>query len=75
MGEVVEFNGITRLDIPVSRIFKSAQKEALEGAIVIGWTEDGEFYFASSYASGPEILWLFEIAKKKLLEVEIDNGV
>jgi hypothetical protein len=36
--------------------------------IIIGETDDGEFYFASSKASGPDVLWDLEKAKLVLLQ-------
>lgn len=60
---------ITRLDIPCERVLNGALKANLKEAVVVGFDSDGEFYFASSQADGGDILWLFELAKKKLLEV------
>lgn len=69
MAEVLSWNGVTMLDIPVSQTLESAQKADLEDCLVIGWGKDGEPYFASSMASGPETLWLIEICKKRLMEM------
>ena len=71
MGEVIEASFVTRLDIPAERVLRQAGESGLETAIVIGWDSDGEFYFASSAADGGDVLWLLEVAKKKLLEVEL----
>lgn len=68
-GKVVEWNGITRLDLPVERILGKALEADLDSAVVIGWGKDGELYFASSYAGGPEVLWLLETAKRDLLAI------
>ena len=57
-GKILEFNGIT--------------KEAdLEEVVIIGFDKCGEFYFSSNKADGGCILWLMEVAKKKLLEIDI----
>ncbi len=66
---VVEFNGITTLDIPPTRILAKAAGAKLKSCVVVGYGEDGEFYFASSIADGGTVVWLMEIAKKRLLEV------
>lgn len=66
---VVVFTGITKLDVPVERILAGAMVANLEGAVVVGVDKDGEFYFASSWADGSDVLWWLEIAKKKLLEI------
>lgn len=67
-GKLVYFNGVTRLDIPASRILENAPRN-MKTAVVIGYDENGEFYFASSAADGGNVLWLLETAKKKLLEI------
>lgn len=65
---IVEFDGITSLDIPPPRILAKAAGAKLESVVVIGFREDGNFYFASSGADGGDVLWLLELAKKQLLE-------
>ena len=69
MGEVVEGNFITRLDIPAERILQKALEAGLETVVITGYDADGNEYFASSVADGGETLWLLERAKKQLLEV------
>lgn len=67
-ADVVEFTGISRLDIPAERVLDWARDEDLLSAIVIGKTADGELYFASSLADGGAVLWLLEVVKRQLLE-------
>lgn len=38
------------------------------GVVMIGYDADGDFVFDSSFADGGDVLWLLEVAKKKLLE-------
>lgn len=64
---VINLPVVTRLDIPSERVLAEAVKEDLEFVVVIGETKDGGFYFASSKASGPDILWQLEQAKLALL--------
>jgi hypothetical protein len=71
MGEVVELPVITRLDIPPERTLNAALKKGLAEVVVIGFDQDGDFYFASSKSDGGGVIWLLEMAKKKLLEVDI----
>lgn len=66
---IIEFNGITTLPIPVDRILNRALEAELSTVLVIGWSADGSFYFCGSDPSGPENLWLLELAKKALIEV------
>lgn len=66
--KIIPLNNITRLDLPVDRVLESA-KEQLSGVVILGYTTDGDEYFASTFADGGEVLWLIERSKKALLEV------
>ena len=70
---IVDFPGVTRLDIPAERVLEWASKKDLKSVVVMGYTEDGDEYFASSIADGGEVVWLIERAKLKLLTVEPDD--
>lgn len=76
MSNIVDFNGLTTLNMQADRVLESATGN-LEDAIVIGYNKDGEFYFASSVADGGDILWLLESAKKRLLDnaAELEKGL
>lgn len=60
---------VTTLDIPIERVLDGAKEAELKRVVVIGYKEGEEFYFSSSFSSGPEVVWLLEHAKKRLLEV------
>lgn len=64
---VVILQNVTRLDIPPERVLEAALKADLKRAFVIGETQDGETYFASSIADGADVVWLMEICKEALL--------
>lgn len=68
MGKVIQFQGITRLDLEPDVVLEN-NKGKLDGLVILGWGKDGEEYFASSYADGADVLWLLERCKKMLLEV------
>ena len=57
MDNVIPLGNITRLDLPPDQILDSS-KGKMEGVVLIGWTTEGELYFASSYADGGDVLWL-----------------
>ena len=61
MPAVVELGMVTSLDIPPERVLRNAVGQRVDSAIVIGYDEDGEFYFASSKADGGAVLWLLDI--------------
>ena len=65
---VIPLNMVTRLDLPVDQILEKA-KTQLKGVVIIGYDNDGDQYFASTYADGGDILWLLEQCKKQLLGV------
>jgi hypothetical protein len=72
--KVVAFPGITKLDIPAKRILRKAIKEKVTEVVICGYDEDGEMFIASSIASGPEIMWLLEVGKMRLLEAFKELG-
>lgn len=68
---VIPFNGVTRLPIPVERVLQGAQDAGLTEVVVTGYREeDGAYYFASSEPDGPSCVWLLEKAKLELLRME-----
>ena len=67
-ASIVNFPGITYLDLPADRILEGSIGK-LESVIVIGYTADGEEYFASSIADGADCVWLLERMKLKLLRI------
>lgn len=69
---VVNFPGITKLDIPPERILEGALEKGLQAAVVVGYDADGNLYFSSSYADGAEVVWLFELAKRRLMDIVAD---
>ena len=72
MGEVIPLGGITRIDLPTNQVLDAVKGHCTDGVVVLGFDDDGDFYFASSIADGGSIIWLMELAKKHLLDVEVD---
>lgn len=68
MSNVVKFTGITFLDMPPDIILEGALGK-LESVIVLGYTNDGEEYFAASMADGADALWHLQRAAHKLLSM------
>ncbi len=66
MGEVVDLNVVTRLNLDPDRVLNAAAGE-LQQVIIMGYTKDGDEYFASSISDGPDCLWLIERLKMQLL--------
>lgn len=66
MSKVIPIN--MTIDTPVNQVLEGAMDQ-LEGVVILGYNQDGEEYFASSYADGGDVLWLLERCKKKLLEI------
>jgi hypothetical protein len=71
MADILNFTGITRLDMDPDRVLSAAVAK-MEGVVVIGYDKDGDEYFASSYADGGTVLWLLERCKTRLLAT-VDN--
>ena len=64
---------VTRLDIPAERVIEKAGLAGLTNVVIMGYDADGDEYFASSYASGPDVLWLLERLKLQLLTMGDDE--
>ena len=72
-AEILNFNGITRHDIPAERVLDDAKRADLSPCMVLGFTADGEFYFAASMADGGDAMWLMEQAKHFLLTTALEE--
>lgn len=70
---IVDFDGITRLDLPASKVLERALSSDLESVVIIGHTKDGDEYFAASSADGGDVVWMIERAKLKLLRTVDDD--
>ena len=68
MTNIVNFPGVTCFDLPANQVLESALGK-LERVVVIGYTSEGDEYFASSIADGSEVVWLIERMKLQLLRI------
>lgn len=66
MGDVVMFNGDTRLDLPPDRVLEAAAGQ-LAQCIVIGKTHDGQHWIASSIGDIEKAIYELERAKFVLM--------
>lgn len=69
MSNVVDLPVITKLDHTAEWVVKKASEADLKSAVVIGWKNNGEFYFASSMSDAAEVVFLCEMAKTKLIKI------
>lgn len=68
MTNVLEFTGITTLNADPDRVIENA-KGKLKSVTIIGETEDGEFYFASSQADAGDVVYHMELGKYRLMRI------
>lgn len=74
MADVVEFDGETTLNVPVQRILSHAVDAGLTRAIVVGYEENGDFYFSASEGDIAKVhLDLHRAAQLALDEVMSDG--
>ena len=59
---VIEFGGPTRADLPTDVVLRAAMDDALNHAIILGYTEKGSFYFRTTTADLAEISLLMRQA-------------
>lgn len=69
MGEVVDLPVITRLDTDPERILERARTMPMKHLVIVGYAENGDEVFLSSFADGSEALWLLMRGQKKLLDI------
>jgi hypothetical protein len=67
-SNVVEFSGVTKLDIPPDKLLNSAIGK-LESVLILGYTKEGDEYFASSKADASEPIYFCERAKHRLMKM------
>ncbi len=67
MGDVIQLDMQTILDVPVENVIRGAIKANLSEIIVIGRDVNGEFYFAASKSDAANICWELERAKHELM--------
>ena len=65
---VTPIGGITRLDIPPNQVLTAAL-DKIDPVIVIGGDEDDRIYIASSTGDPKRVLWLLELAKRRMFEL------
>jgi hypothetical protein len=66
-AEIVEFNGITALDINPQMVIHGALDAGLTHVVIIGFDANGDEYFASSMADAGDVNWHLERAKWNLM--------
>jgi len=66
MAKVIQMGGCTTVDIPPDTVLEAA-KGKLDEVIVVGYSEENGYYFASSTSDRKEILWSLEQCKLELL--------
>lgn len=69
---VINLPVVTTLDLPAERVLQDALNADLDGVVVIGYAKDGGEYMASSIAGGPEVNWLLD--RFKLRMMAFDEG-
>ena len=68
---ILEFTGLTKLDIDPDKVLKSAQGEFTE-CMVIWYGHEENIQIYASTASGPRMLWWMERAKQEILAPDDD---
>ena len=74
MGEVINLDVVTTVDLPAEKVLVAAIAHDLKDVVVVGTREDGSLYFAGTSSDGPEVLWLLERAKRKLMDIVDDDS-
>jgi len=59
----------------VGRVLAKTREADLTDILVIGYDEQGELWTGTNVADGPEMLWLLELARAKLLHRSVQGVV
>jgi hypothetical protein len=68
-SNVVTLPVITTLPLDPNRVLRRALEAGMTEVVIIGYTKDGEEYFASSVGDGGSVVWHLERAKHKLIKM------
>ena len=69
MGEVVQLNIPTKVDLSSDKILDGAKEHNLSVVLVVGELPDGKLYVAGSSADVPLSGWLLDQAKAMMLRI------
>jgi hypothetical protein len=72
MGEVVQLDVITKVDLSPENVIKNFDCENIEHVLVVSYTKDGKLNIDMSSALLPLNVWMLELAKKRLLDASDD---
>lgn len=72
-GQLQSEHRASSTDVPVPKVLRWATEALCSEVIVIGYDKNGDFYFASSKANGPDVLWLLKLAERKLMRAVVDD--
>ncbi len=56
-SNVIEFTGLTKLDLPVEKILRKAHAAGLSEVVILGFDRDGDEFFASSRADAGSVMF------------------
>jgi hypothetical protein len=73
MGEVIELNIPTLVDIPVETILDGAREADLQTLFLVGELPDGQLYIAGSSSDAALNGWMLDQAKRMLLRMSDPN--
>jgi len=70
MSKVLPFKNIAPIDHSIDslRVLIDKDLDDLESVVIMGYTKQGDEFFATTFADGGNVLWLVERLKSHLLE-------
>ncbi len=67
MSNIIQFTGDSRLDIEADKVIESSLGQGINQVLIIGYTDNGEDYMASSTSDVKELLFMIEKFKFELM--------
>lgn len=70
MGEVIYAPIVTSHKTSPDRALETTHEYGLSSVVIVGYKDDGDFYFESSESDSAEVIYLLEKAKHELMKIE-----
>ena len=73
IDNVIEFPKPEWIDDNAADVINDAANAKLKDVLVIGWTDNGDFYYRGSCGQLGDVLMLIEVLKHRLISQSLDR--
>ena len=65
--EIKNVHYLQSAEMPVEKIYKTALDARLETATIVGWTQDGKLFIASTQGKCGDVYWDLNLAAREMM--------